>query len=372
MVDSIENMGIRSLKYVASILERDCSKNQISNTFLKDLLCSSLIFDYTYYLGKYLDIASSGIDGAKHYINYGFRENRIPSFWLQKDSFLNYIINHADKSNFVSFIIDIAQHIDELIIIVEKTSKQQAKETDNPLMINTKDQLNKYFYDVMVACRANTIMETHKRTFGKYRNSFRGKEIVLIATGSTLNDYIPLQNTIHVGVNKAFSFSKCKMDFIFLCDQGYPRLDWVDKLNNYSSVKFYGLPVSPFYHQYYNIVSEADIIKSNANIYYAIDRFYYPPIYFSNDISCEPLTAAGSVIFNAIQFICYTHPKKIYLVGCDCTSEYFDKSKSGSNYHVIQGWNAFKEFQKRVYPDIEIVSINPIGLKGMFEDYYTK
>ena len=32
----------------------------------------------------------------------------------------------------------------------------------------------------------------------------------------------------------------------------------------------------------------------------------------------------------------------------------------------------FKQFKNKVYPDVEVVSINPVGLKGVFKDVYTE
>jgi hypothetical protein len=37
----------------------------------------------------------------------------------------------------------------------------------------------------------------------------------------------------------------------------------------------------------------------------------------------------------------------------------------------MRGWNEFKKFASIYYPKTEIISINPIGLKGLFKDIYT-
>jgi len=87
-----------------------------------------------------------------------------------------------------------------------------------------------------------------------------------------------------------------------------------------------------------------------------------------------------------MQFILFTNPKKIYLVGIDCTS--------GKNRHFsglspdnlllrnenieivcqnsIEEWKQLKEFVSIYYPEIEIISVNPVNLKGIFKDIYTK
>ena len=38
----------------------------------------------------------------------------------------------------------------------------------------------------------------------------------------------------------------------------------------------------------------------------------------------------------------------------------------------MRAWKKLAEFAEANYPDIEIVSINPVGLKGVFQDQYTE
>lgn len=39
---------------------------------------------------------------------------------------------------------------------------------------------------------------------------------------------------------------------------------------------------------------------------------------------------------------------------------------------MVPGWQEIKQFSDRYYPDIEIISINPVGLKGLFKEEYKK
>ena len=41
-----------------------------------------------------------------------------------------------------------------------------------------------------------------------------------------------------------------------------------------------------------------------------------------------------------------------------------------SSDRVIQKWMDLKAFAKAFYPDVEIISVNPVGLKGIFKDEY--
>ena len=79
----------------------------------------------------------------------------------------------------------------------------------------------------------------------------------------------------------------------------------------------------------------------------------------------------------AFEFALWCHPRRIYIVGCDCSQAgYFAED---SHLHqalpvdgVIQEWKRMAEFAKRHYPVVEIVSVNPVGLKGLFKDMVMK
>ena len=40
------------------------------------------------------------------------------------------------------------------------------------------------------------------------------------------------------------------------------------------------------------------------------------------------------------------------------------------NNIIIDGYVRLKEFAEIYYPDVEIISVNPVGLKGLFADIY--
>lgn len=99
------------------------------------------------------------------------------------------------------------------------------------------------------------------------------------------------------------------------------------------------------------------------------------------NIEYYPLMHFHSIIFPAIHFALYTRPKKILLIGCDCADKsHFDGSGLYSkNFGVSSiapawqnGYKEVKKFAERYYPDTEIISVNPVGLKGMFHDVYTE
>lgn len=222
------------------------------------------------------------------------------------------------------------------------------------------------------------VIYLHTKVFPKYKNINKEKEVILVATGPTLDDFMPIKNAIYIGVNKAFECSRISLDYLFLCDYNGAK-KYIKKANQYEKKtckKFYGL--------YQNVMSfesmtipESDVIEANAErfIVNGIDEnFHY-------NIETRPLPPLHSTIFPAAAFALYTCPSKIYLVGCDCTPDKSFNSeqriwtnsyeKENHQRKIIEGWQKFKKFAQTYYPDTEIISINPVGLKGFFKDIYT-
>lgn len=220
----------------------------------------------------------------------------------------------------------------------------------------------------------NSVFITHQKTFLPYKNMFNGKEIAILATGPSLNHYVPIPNVIHIGVNRAYKFDKVDFDFLFIQDISGLK-DEIANINQYGQgkcQKFYGDVLT----------METCAIPESYLIKYGAKRYYTGGMHtpFVRDISSCLLPDFGSVVFAALAFALYTNPKKIYLVGCDCSEDgYFDDNKKsispslkGDLPNILQGWQNFKTFANHVYPDTEIVSVNPVVLKGLFQEIEVK
>lgn len=227
----------------------------------------------------------------------------------------------------------------------------------------------------MYISQVHVVSKTHEKTFGKYKNKHYGQDIVLIATGPSLNKFHPLCNTINIGVNKAIFYDKIKFDYFFAIDY-YATKSYINELEKYPNIKkFYGVaPKTPFgYKRWENsklIIPESLILKHQANKFFTYQKIPYLPISFNTDIDKTWLVDGGSCIFSAMQFALFTNPKRIYLVGCDCSSGYFDGKAGANASHLVKSWKELKKFAEIYYPDTEIISVNPVGLKGMFKDLY--
>lgn len=221
-----------------------------------------------------------------------------------------------------------------------------------------------------------TAAKLHQETFAKYKNAFAGKDVVLLATGPTLTKFKPIENAIYVGVNSAFKYDKVKIDYMFFTD--YCGLSYLEEVNNYPATKFYGI-VRNFYtaNGKSPVIPESIAIRHGALRYYenaANDWKIMEDLDFAYDLTTTPLTNYCSITFPAMQFILWCNPRRIYLVGCDTSnSGYFDGTTNSLTVDmVMRGWLKMKDFVQTYYPEIEIISINPVGLEGLFKDIYTK
>ena len=214
-------------------------------------------------------------------------------------------------------------------------------------------------------CQANEIRDIHTASFAEFKGCHRGKTTVLLATGPSLNYYSQIRGVPHIGVNKAFLKSDIKLDYYFTADYA-SRAEWFRQLKDYDCIKFLGLAGEGDSRDLFRI-PESIISENNARKFY----LQADNKKINIDIEHYPLMGGG-IIFAALHFLLYTMPDRILLIGCDCSDAgYFDGGTTVAS-NQFGSWQAAKRFVDRYYPDIEIISINPIGLKGMFRDMYTK
>ncbi len=133
---------------------------------------------------------------------------------------------------------------------------------------------------------------------------------------------------------------------------------------------------------YLNICPEDWALKSDkvARYHSTVEAFGQ---FIHQDICCHSVMDFCSIAFSAIHFALFAYPKKLYLVGLDTSStghfysetkEALERGKGDMNISLRMlkvGYARTKMFAKRYYPDTEIISINPVGLRGLFKDVYT-
>lgn len=227
-----------------------------------------------------------------------------------------------------------------------------------------------------IMCLANELRDIHKASFAEFRNCHRGETIAVVATGPTLNYYSQPERIRHIGVNSSFLKDGLTLDYYFI---RHYMPEWCEKLKDYHFIKFFarnewaeGLYSEDRFPEY--------LIEENSG-----RRFFTgePNNEIYEDITYYPLMGSYSIIFQALQFAIYTRPKRLLLVGCDCSYEgHFDgepldneKSMLTSERFVpqwLEGYKRMKTFIGQYYPDMEVISVNPVGLRGMFRDMYTE
>lgn len=220
-------------------------------------------------------------------------------------------------------------------------------------------------------CLANELRDTHKASFSEFKGCNRGKTVAVVGTGPTLQYYTQAPDAVHIGVNSSFLKKDLTLDYYFLT---HYVPEWCDKLKNYDFVKFFGMNTNSSAKDQF----PEYILEENGGRKF-FSMMTVPGTQIHTDIAYYPLMAYNSIIFRAIHFALYTHPKQLLLIGCDCAfNGHFNGDLLPDSVEKIQipqwiaGYQDVKKFAGIHYPDTEIISVNPIGLKGMFRDVYTE
>jgi hypothetical protein len=219
----------------------------------------------------------------------------------------------------------------------------------------------------------NEIMAVNSATFQKYKNCNIGKQVVIVGTGPTLNRYEPKKGAIHIGLNGAWRRKDIPWDYYFAQDFDRRSGEHREFVENVSCPFFIGRYSQNFIGaKYYEAPVSYGVLRDNISPYF-LDVFPSREMYL--DIAYHALFSYGSIAFPALQFALYTCPEKIYLVGCDVTprGHFYQTEQLYDNYVSTWrvGYAKVKTFAEYYYPDTEIISINPVGLKGLFKDIYS-
>ena len=235
------------------------------------------------------------------------------------------------------------------------------------------------YQDHMYIADANVVTHIHQKTFGEYKNINAGKDIAIIATGPSLNKYKPIENTINIGVNKALLYDKVNLDYLFVIDYNVTH-SYLDRVLNYPNLKLFYASLPRFKYNlkelkddYRAIIPESVINRHNAGKFFVYPKYPLKNYQLSPNIDMTWLGIGCSCIFPAMQFALFTNPKRIYIVGCDSTTGHFDEKfdkKPKTDKILYRAWQEIKEFASLYYPETEIISVNPVGLKGLFTDLY--
>ncbi len=233
----------------------------------------------------------------------------------------------------------------------------------------------------------NEISVVNTKAFSEYRNAFRGKEVVIVGNGSTLNYYKPIPNAIHIGLNRAWLREDIYWDYLFTIDGFASKYFKMPVEQGFDKIRckiFVGKYLERIAYHWGNYREDVLSLKPNA-IKFMINEVSdnVSGQIIHQDICQYPVYTCSSVVSPAFCFSLFTYPDKIYFVGCDTspTGHFYSESSKNrddankflqNNLPTLKvGYARIKMFAKQYYPNTEIISINPVGLRGLFTDIYT-
>jgi hypothetical protein len=230
------------------------------------------------------------------------------------------------------------------------------------------------------------------RTFKKFQLTHEGAVSILFATGPSLNDFsysgLPDVPSVRTGVNSFIYHDQYELDYYFCAhdvskegsDHPHNEIEKADpireKIKSRSSDMQVFCPRAGLLYGHHCEVDtffSAEAIREFNAIPYVVSLTAEGKEAFATSLEHQPFYN-HSIVFSALQFLLYTGVSKVYLVGCDCggAASYLCEESGLTDFGDLhQFWKDFRSFVVEKYPDVEVVSVNPRGLKGMFEECYT-
>ena len=240
------------------------------------------------------------------------------------------------------------------------------------------DRINTSVQTLRVITNASAMVAIqHQKVFPQYKNIHKGGVGVIVATGPTLQYYKPKHRYVHFGVNTAYQHREVSLDYWFAIDITSIR-KYLPEIKEREFTKFIGqTPLgypNPYCVRQGRHIPDCFIeeCKSAHKFYFNQGAFHT----FFTDITTQPLPDLGCCVFSVVYFALFTGVSKIYLVGCD-TSMTGHFNGDGHDWtdstvqRITSGWKIIKKFSEIFYPKTEIISVNPVGLRGVFRDVYT-
>jgi len=215
--------------------------------------------------------------------------------------------------------------------------------------------------------------------FLPFKDKHVGYSAILFGTGPTLKDYDFLEDngtTLKVGVNGIIA-KAIPLDYYFCGHVDARSQLYLPMIKDipvtyakFAYVKFNGSRRST---QLDGSKLTVCMSKLEAERLGLLPYEISSNVGFHDDITKHPLVN-HLISFSALQFLVYTGIKVIYLVGQDatniisCDDPEIDPNRSIEAMQQV--FTKFRRFAKR--KQVRIVSINPVGLTGLFEDCYRR
>lgn len=254
-------------------------------------------------------------------------------------------------------------------VMVYKKINLLAQMTDIVDRINKMPSLSDIvFYSGIL----NTVASVHSKVFPQFKNSNTGKSVAIFGSGPSLIKSPKIADCRTIACNKAIEFFENRDPDYFFAVDCFSVMDFYDRIEKLTSCIFLGHIIEP--RNYPRTIPEVSYLKDNVYPYYES-----PPFDFIRpELEQFPIFNSCTIVNSAMHFALYTNPNTIYLLGCDNTNNGFFIKNIASvteeeTYHkMLDGYKLLKNFRDVFYPNTRIISVNPIGLRGLFEDVYTE
>lgn len=212
------------------------------------------------------------------------------------------------------------------------------------------------------------IKKVHSIIFPHFKDSNIGKTLVIIGNGATLECAPLFKGCKVISCNKNPSLFGHAAEYIFNSEYRDNHFEDLLISNDTSDIFLDCVSLNIKKHLYNHARLQR---KKNTHYYFGQSVFNVAP---KGNISENPLSYFGDTACSALHFALYTKPKAIYLIGCDIKGRYSKNSfqkYNASDAEIIYGYEQLKRLRDREFSDTKIVCVNPVGLKGIFDELYS-
>ena len=217
-----------------------------------------------------------------------------------------------------------------------------------------------------------TVRDAHKNTFPQFKDINKGKSIAILGSGPSLNYAPEIKDSLTIACNRTIDFLKDRDPTYYFIVDNTAALDYFDKITKLRSQVFLGRYLHKSLHETLSISEE---LRNQENVFTFYSNVGFYSYTIRPEIETNPLADFRTIVHCALHFALYTNPDTIYLIGCDTSlGGYAQKHQVqailGIN-EMLYGYKKFKVFRDLHYPDTKIISVNPVGLRGIYDDVYT-
>ena len=229
------------------------------------------------------------------------------------------------------------------------------------------------------ACAAAWIARVHPETFLPLRGALAGQSVAILGSGPSLTQAPLLTGCRTIACNRTAYYLHERgvhADYYFSQDNNAVSsyIEEVIALLPGDCIIMLGTFLAPDIPPGWNIPTHvrADPRVSSYATGFGLGTVPRP------ELENFPLADYTSVVHPALHFALYAGAARIYLLGCDATSAgYYDARwqqapvADAQLTQLRQGWGIMAALQQAYWPQTHIISVNPVGLRGMFEEVWT-